>query len=330
MAHIMKKKNNSFLKFLIFSLVLVVIANIALLMFTRTVPLTGAFIKFDDSAAAWKVNPNSEDLPDDQKLIAFGQLSKDTRQSLREAIPSEIRRSASKREKYLKLVTWTRGQATKIASEISADSPVGVLEEMRSGRGATCGSFVQLYLGAARSLGLPARFIQLMRNPPFDSGDTHVVAEVFLDGRWVVVDPTFNTYYTLGQRMASAAELKDNLLKPLAKQQPVNVVYIDNTKFEETQVDTYYVNPNTLYSHVIIRGQRPSSSGFAERVSRRIPIIRSIAGFEPIQFAYEAPVASPFGFLNYLHLISYIILPSIIYCLGISLGLLIIFRRLRG
>jgi hypothetical protein len=53
-----------------------------------------------------------------------------------------------------------------------------------------CGSATNAFLNLSRSTGLEARRLLLLTP---DRNTKHVVAEVNLDGRWVVVDPTYRT-----------------------------------------------------------------------------------------------------------------------------------------
>jgi transglutaminase-like putative cysteine protease len=51
-----------------------------------------------------------------------------------------------------------------------------------------CGTATNAFLNLSRSAGLPARRLLLLSPEHFTN---HVVAEVFIDGRWIIVDPTF-------------------------------------------------------------------------------------------------------------------------------------------
>jgi Transglutaminase-like superfamily len=53
-----------------------------------------------------------------------------------------------------------------------------------------CGSATNAFINLADSSGLSARRLLLLDS---NRGTRHVVAEVMLDGRWIVVDPTFRT-----------------------------------------------------------------------------------------------------------------------------------------
>jgi transglutaminase-like putative cysteine protease len=70
-----------------------------------------------------------------------------------------------------------------------------------------CGSASAAFVFLARSLGIPARVLLLLN----ERGVTkHVVAEVWLDGRWVVVEPTFGLAMKDGNgRWLSKEELRD-------------------------------------------------------------------------------------------------------------------------
>jgi transglutaminase-like putative cysteine protease len=54
-----------------------------------------------------------------------------------------------------------------------------------------CGSATNAFLNLSRSTGLQARRLLLLAP---DRTAKHVVAEVWIDGRWVIADPTFRTF----------------------------------------------------------------------------------------------------------------------------------------
>ncbi len=66
------------------------------------------------------------------------------------------------------------------------ESPVTALRSDKLLR--VCGSATNAFVHLARSLGIPARGLLLLNEQGVVQ---HVVAEVWLDGRWVVVDPAF-------------------------------------------------------------------------------------------------------------------------------------------
>lgn len=70
-----------------------------------------------------------------------------------------------------------------------------------------CGTATNAFVNLAQSSGLPARRLLLLA----PNGLTkHVVVEVLIDGRWVVVDPAYRFLFRLPNgRPVTAAELKD-------------------------------------------------------------------------------------------------------------------------
>jgi hypothetical protein len=72
---------------------------------------------------------------------------------------------------------------------------------------AVCGSATNAFLNLSRSSGLEARRLLLL-SP--DRTAKHVVAEVHLDGRWVIVDATYRTMMKDAQgRLLTRADLQD-------------------------------------------------------------------------------------------------------------------------
>jgi Transglutaminase-like superfamily len=72
---------------------------------------------------------------------------------------------------------------------------------------AVCGTATNAFLNLARSAGLPVRRLLLL-SP--DRNTKHVVAEVLLDGRWIVVDPTYRIVMRNGKgEMLTRKELQN-------------------------------------------------------------------------------------------------------------------------
>lgn len=62
-----------------------------------------------------------------------------------------------------------------------------------------CGGMAQVYIGLLQAFGLKARYLTLIVDSSLFLGgtglDTHVSVEVYLDGEWVIQDPTFNIHW---------------------------------------------------------------------------------------------------------------------------------------
>jgi transglutaminase-like putative cysteine protease len=64
-------------------------------------------------------------------------------------------------------------------------------------RAGVCRDFAQVLIAMARAVGIPARIVSAYA-PNVSPQDFHAVAEVYLDNRWHLIDPT---------RMARASEI---------------------------------------------------------------------------------------------------------------------------
>jgi transglutaminase-like putative cysteine protease len=122
-----------------------------------------------------------------------------------------------------------------------------------------CGSASAAFVFLARSLGIPARVLLLLN----ERGVTkHVTAEVWLDGRWVVVEPTFGLAMKDGNgRWLSKEDLRD--LATL-RQATRHVAYPPDYTYDRTG----YIN----WRKVPLVGQRLGDwlrkRGWEERIGR--------------------------------------------------------------
>jgi Transglutaminase-like superfamily len=72
---------------------------------------------------------------------------------------------------------------------------------------AVCGTATNAFLNLSRSAGLDARRLLLLTPEHYAK---HVVAEVFIDGRWIIVDPTFRVILRDAQgRMLTRKDLQN-------------------------------------------------------------------------------------------------------------------------
>jgi hypothetical protein len=120
-----------------------------------------------------------------------------------------------------------------------------------------CGSATNAFINLADSAGLPARRLLLLDSRRMAK---HVVAEVLIDGRWIVVDPAFRTV------------LRGSDGGPLTREQ-----LSDPAVFSAATRDLKGYDPNNTYestSHV-----RVSRLGFAGRPLRGI-LYRLLPGWE--------------------------------------------------
>jgi hypothetical protein len=66
----------------------------------------------------------------------------------------------------------------------------------RKRKTAICIDNVSLFNALCRSIGIPARYVFMIcefdfKNQDLPRASPHIVSEIFLDGKWIIVDPTF-------------------------------------------------------------------------------------------------------------------------------------------
>jgi hypothetical protein len=120
-----------------------------------------------------------------------------------------IPEASSPRQKAEAILAWmSYGPPRREAPDTSALSPHDPSDTLNYRQLlAVCGSATNAFLNLSRSSGLEARRLLLL-SP--DRTAKHVVAEVHLDGRWVIVDATYRVMMKDAQgRLLTRADLQD-------------------------------------------------------------------------------------------------------------------------
>jgi hypothetical protein len=111
-------------------------------------------------------------------------------------------------ERWVRVMHWARDRFPHApnphAPDADAFDGVRLLADYREG-GYLCGTIAPLLVQAVTALGGHARRVELRFTP----GDSHVVTEVWSDhhGKWVVLDPDYDVYFTAGGVPLHALEL---------------------------------------------------------------------------------------------------------------------------
>jgi hypothetical protein len=142
-------------------------------------------------------------------LIYSGWWEYSVRQYLRGFSDAVVPASASPEEQVEAILEWmSSGPPRQVAenpSELSARDPETTLNyrQLLS----VCGSATNAFLNLSRSAGLNTRRLLLL-TPQHTT--KHVVAEVPIDGRWVIVDPTYHVMLRDAQgRLLTRKELQN-------------------------------------------------------------------------------------------------------------------------
>lgn len=120
--------------------------------------------------------------------------------------------------------------------------------EMQQGQPVLCGNLAEIYVAFCESAGLIARSVgmSLMVRDGTFGADTHAGAEIWVPemGGWIYQDPTFNCFWTIEGRPASALQLHDALMGG-REIQPVAA----NAR-ARALLENYYVDPRLLFRHI--------------------------------------------------------------------------------
>jgi Transglutaminase-like superfamily len=125
--------------------------------------------------------------------IGTGVWEYSVRQYLQGFSDAVVPEAAAPQQKAEAILAWIRNGPPRLeiqdSSNLSPRDPEKTLNYRQLLQ--VCGSATNAFLNLSRSAGLEVRRLLLL-SP--ERTTKHVVAEVNLDGRWVIVDPTFRTF----------------------------------------------------------------------------------------------------------------------------------------
>lgn len=196
------------------------------------------------------------------KRAAFGQLIKvDSLQSLSvtekyngiDAFKKRIAgepwvHSEKVEEQCLGALQWTMNRVSTVGVN-STKNPLSLLNSVESGQGAVCSEMALLYCGVLSALGILSRKIYLYRNI-FDEYDLHATVEVFLNGKWVIMDPTFNVSFSDSQgQFLSAQEIKEYFLS--GRHNDIKVTFYGEVAYPP-RLGNYYMDILPCFNNVFV------------------------------------------------------------------------------
>ena len=152
-------------------------------------------------------------------------------------------------EKANKIRSWLSNSAVRIAMPgLETRVPREAYEQMREGKPVLCGNLAEIYVALCESAGLTARVVGLsvlVRDGLFGL-DTHAGAEVWLPemGGWVYQDPTFDCYWTLQERPASALALHDAVMVG------ERIQFAPNNQRTDSKLRNNYIDPRLYFRYL--------------------------------------------------------------------------------
>jgi hypothetical protein len=189
-------------------------------------------------------------IPEKERMIEPRiHLSGDDLTFFRHELAGLLSPSDSNWQRANRLRNWLATSQYKVAMPgLATRVPREAYVQMRRGQPVLCGNLAEIYVALCESSGLIARSVGLslmVRDGTFGT-DTHAGAEIWLPemGGWVYQDPTFNCYWTIDGRPASALQLHHALMSGKA------IKPVSGGGKAQAAMDKYYVDPRLLFRHI--------------------------------------------------------------------------------
>ena len=189
-------------------------------------------------------------VPDAQRQIAPRQvLSSDDAAFFRRELEGTVLPPDSPWDKANKIRAWLARQPHKLAMPgVASRVPREAYEDMKRGQPVLCGNLAEIYVALCEASGLTARAVGLsvaVQNGLFGI-DTHAGAEVWVpeQGGWIFQDPTFNCYWLVDDKPASALTLHDAVMdgRPMS--------FAPRERSVEQRLSNYYIDPRLYFRHI--------------------------------------------------------------------------------
>lgn len=165
--------------------------------------------------------------------------------------------------KVLAILEWVMNQIPKVEHRY-AKSSWAMVEIGRAGGGLICGGMAQVFKDALLAKGIPARKVFLQRNL-FDTFDTHVTVEVWVDGQWQLYDPTFHLALKASGKRIGVFEARDWYLKGMGT--PVIPDFLGEVRYP-VRFEFYPIRYHTLLNNAYIE-LRQEHNGFLREATNR-------------------------------------------------------------
>ena len=184
----------------------------------------------------------------EKRIAPRERLSAEDVAFLRREIGTEISTSDSLWQRANKIRRWLDRRHRVGLPGLSTRNPREAYERMKSGEPVLCGNLAEIYVALCEAVGLTARTVGLsvaVQNGLFGV-DTHAGAEVWIPemGGWIYQDPTFNCYWELDGKPASAMQLHDAVMEKRT------VDFAPHDKATEQRLADYYLDPRLYFRQI--------------------------------------------------------------------------------
>jgi len=166
----------------------------------------------------------------------------------RRELGSDILGSGSPWQRANKIRFWLAHHNQQGLPGLTTRNPREAYEQMKAGQPVLCGNLAQIYVALCEAAGLTARTVGLsvaVQNGLFGV-DTHQGAEVWLPemGGWIYEDPTFNCYWEVDRKPASAMLLHDAMMEQRA------IEFAPHDKATQQGLTNYYIDPRLYFRQI--------------------------------------------------------------------------------
>jgi hypothetical protein len=189
-------------------------------------------------------------IPQIQKSIApRAHLNPEDAAFFRRELAGAISASDSAWQRANRIREWLANTHHRMALPgLATRVPRQAYEQMKQGDPVLCGNLAEIYVALCESAGLTARAVgmSLMVRDGFPGGDTHAAAEVWMPemGGWIYQDPTFDCYWEVAGKPASALQLHDALMDG----REIRAALLNPRA--ESALEDYYVDPRLFFRHI--------------------------------------------------------------------------------
>lgn len=152
-------------------------------------------------------------------------------------------------EKANKIRIWLVRQPHRLTMPgLNSRVPREAYEQMKSGQPVLCGNLADIYTALCEASGITARAVGLsvaVQNGLFGI-DTHAGTEVWLPdlGGWIYQDPTFDCYWLVDGKPASALTLHDAIMSGS------QLEFAPRERAVEQRLRDYYIDPRLYFRHI--------------------------------------------------------------------------------
>jgi Transglutaminase-like superfamily len=185
----------------------------------------------------------------ERRIEARERLTAEDVAFLRREIGTQVSASDSPWQRANKIRVWLFQRGYRLGMPgLSTRKPREAYEQMKKGDPVLCGNLAEIYVALCEAMGLTARAVGLsvaVQNGLFGI-DTHAGAEVWVPemGGWIYQDPTFNCFWKVDGKPASAMLLHDALMEKRA------MAFAPEDRDTELRLQNYYLDPRLYFRQI--------------------------------------------------------------------------------